>query len=72
MDVETRRDAEAWLADKQAEIARADWIDPDAGKIAFGRYAETWIVERDLSETTRERYQGILRNNLSPSSASCR
>lgn len=60
----TRKEAAAWLADKQSEIARSDWIDPDAGKVLFGEYAATWIKERTLSETTRERYEGILRNHL--------
>jgi integrase len=56
--------AAGWLADKQAEIARDDWIDPDAGKVTLGEYAARWITERTLSETTRERYEGILRNHI--------
>lgn len=61
---ETRRLAAGWLADKQAEIARDDWIDPDAGKVTLAEYAARWITERTLSETTRERYEGILRNHI--------
>jgi integrase len=62
----TRKDAAEWLADKQTEIAQSDWIDPDAGKVAFMTYATTWLAERRLSETTRERYEGILRNHFAP------
>jgi integrase len=63
---DTRKQAAAWLAHKQAEIARDDWIDPDAGKVTFGEYSARWIAERTLSDTTRERYEGILRNHLEP------
>ena len=57
-------DASNWLANKRAEINRDEWIDPDAGKITFGVHAATWIKERDLAETTAERYEGILRNHV--------
>ena len=55
-----------WLADKRAEINRDKWIEPDAGKVTFGVYAATWIKERNLAETTAERYDGILRNHVAP------
>jgi hypothetical protein len=29
-------EAEVWLTLKEAEILRGDWMDPDAGKVAFG------------------------------------
>lgn len=63
---DTRKLATSWLADKQSEIGRSDWIDPDAGRVPFGDYAAVWIAERALSETTRERYTGILRNHFQP------
>lgn len=61
-----KRDASDWLAEKRAEINREEWTDPDAGKIPFGAYAARWLKERDLAETTVERYEGILRNHLQP------
>lgn len=63
---DTRKEAAGWLAEKQSEIARSDWIDPDAGRVTFGEYAAAWITERTLSDTTRERYEGILRNHFLP------
>jgi integrase len=54
------------LADKRTEINRNEWIDPDAGKVTFGAYAAIWMKERDLAETTAERYEGILRNYIEP------
>ena len=60
----TRKEAARWLADKQTEIVQSDWVDPDAGKVRFMEYAATWIKERDLSDTTRERYEIIHRNHF--------
>src|SRR6266566_457868 len=62
----TRKLAAKWLADKQAEIIRDEWADPDAGKVPFGDFAWVWLKERDLAETTYERYEGILRNHIEP------
>jgi len=63
---ERKADASNWLANKRAEINRDEWIDPAAGKVTFGVYAANWITERDLAETTVERYEGILRNHVQP------
>ncbi|MFK4222375.1 hypothetical protein [Streptomyces sp. NPDC019890] len=32
---ETARDADDWLAEKQTEIRRGDWADPDARAVAW-------------------------------------
>ncbi|MFF7040525.1 tyrosine-type recombinase/integrase [Streptomyces massasporeus] len=62
----TKRDADDWLADKQTELRRGDWHDPDAGKVAFGEYAAAWIKERELTSTTRQLYGSLLRHHLEP------
>lgn len=62
----TKRDADDWLADKQTELRRGDWHDPDAGKVAFGPYAAAWITERELTTTTRQLYRSLLRHHLEP------
>jgi len=61
---ERKADASNWLANKRTEINRDEGIDPEAGKVIFCVYATTWIKERDLAETTAERYEGILRNHV--------
>jgi hypothetical protein len=38
--------AERWLTLTEAEIIQGDWIDPDAGRVFFGKYATDWIEER--------------------------
>ncbi|MEU6536382.1 site-specific integrase [Streptomyces sp. NPDC047000] len=62
----TKREADDWLADKQTELRRGDWHDPDAGKVPFGSYASTWIRERELTSTTRQLYGSLLRHHLEP------
>lgn len=62
----TKRDADAWLADKQTEMRRGDWHDPDAGKVPFGEYAAAWVEERQLTATTRQLYRSLLRHHLEP------
>lgn len=62
----TKKDADDWLADKQTEMRRGDWHDPDAGKVPFGPYAAAWIRERELTTTTRQLYGSLLRHHLDP------
>lgn len=62
----TKREADDWLADKQTEMRRGDWHDPDAGKVPFGPYALAWIAERELTSTTRQLYGSLLRHHLEP------
>ncbi|HET9140543.1 tyrosine-type recombinase/integrase [Actinophytocola sp.] len=63
---ETKRAAASWLADQQAEINRDEWIDPDAGKVTLAEYGSSWIRERPLAETTRERYEFAFRLHVVP------
>lgn len=60
----TKKDAEIWLTMTEAEIRRGDWMDPDAGKVAFGKYAANWINDQVLKPRTEELYRGLLKNHL--------
>ncbi|MFJ5213336.1 tyrosine-type recombinase/integrase [Streptomyces sp. NPDC088354] len=64
---ETTRDADGWLAEKQTEIRRGDWQDPDTGAVNFEEYALRWVKERRLSPTTDELYRRLLRLHILPS-----
>jgi hypothetical protein len=66
---ETKRDAEVFLAQVQADQVRGDWIDPTAGEAMFGEYATRWIDERGVSPTTDELYRRLLRLHLEPTFA---
>lgn len=62
---ERKRDAQVWLTNKEAEILRDDWIDPDAAKVGFKDYAEAWVRERpNLRPKTVELYDYLLRLHL--------
>lgn len=37
-----KADAERWLHDSQAELNRGNILDPSAGRVTFGAYAEKW------------------------------
>ncbi|TQK52914.1 site-specific recombinase XerD [Streptomyces sp. SLBN-118] len=63
---ETARDADDWLAEKQTEIRRGDWQDPDAGAVNVEEYALRWVKERRLSDTTDELYRRLLRLHILP------
>lgn len=62
----TKRDADDWLAERQAELRSGDWSDPDAGQVEFGSYAATWIAERGIGASTADLYRSLLRNHLDP------
>jgi integrase len=61
-----KSDAARWLALKEAEIKRGDWIDPDRGSVTFGDYAEQWLQDRVLKVRTLDLYRALLRNHLLP------
>ncbi|HEY9412963.1 MAG TPA: tyrosine-type recombinase/integrase [Jiangellaceae bacterium] len=63
---ERRRDAEDWLADQQASIARGDWLDPDAGRVPLSEYGQAWLDDRDLAVRTHERYEEVWRLRIVP------
>ncbi|WP_416970461.1 tyrosine-type recombinase/integrase [Streptomyces sp. 4F14] len=63
---ETSGDADDWLAEKQTEIRRGDWRDPDAGTVNFRVYAEKWVEERELSVLTRDLYLYLLNDHILP------
>lgn len=63
---DTKRAAEQWLVETEAELIRGSWIDPDAGSVTLTEYAERWVKERDLKARTREEYERHLRLHVTP------
>lgn len=63
----SKREADDWLAAKQTEMRRGDWLDPSAGRAPFGEYAATWIDQRGVGPRTVELYRSLLRLHLAPS-----
>ena len=60
----TKKDADVWLTLTEAEIRRGEWMDPDAGKVPFGKYAANWINDQVLKPRTDGLYRGLLKNHL--------
>jgi integrase len=67
----TQKDARGWLAVRQAEIIKDQWMPPGAGelpkaKLTFKAYADVWIEHRDLKDRTREHYEKLLEDHIVP------
>ncbi len=64
---DSKTSAERWLTLTEADIIQGDWIDPDAGRVLFGKYARDWIEERpNLRPKTIQLYRYLLRSHLIP------
>lgn len=61
---ETTADADDWLAEKQTEIRRGEWRDPNAGAVSFRPTADKWVEERELAPLTRDLYRYLLDKHL--------
>jgi integrase len=63
---DTKRAAERWLIETEAEMLRGDRLDPDAGREPLADYADRWLSERDLKARTREEYKRLIRLHVRP------
>ncbi|WP_328670509.1 tyrosine-type recombinase/integrase [Streptomyces sp. NBC_00328] len=62
----TKKDAEIWLSQVEADLSRGDWRAPDAGAVNFRTYAEKWVEERELAVRTEDLYKHLLRLHILP------
>jgi integrase len=58
--------AEAFDAQRTADTARGDWIDPRIGRTPFSDYARVWMKSRLHKTATVDTYEGHLRNHIFP------
>ena len=63
----TKRDAEIWLVNTEADIRAGQWVNPALGNVTFAVFASSWMADRILKPRTAELYDGLLRNHLMPS-----
>ncbi len=66
-----RQYAAAWLSRVDADIQSGKWVSPDANIVTakvptLAGYSETWLADRDLSESTRTLYAITLKNQIVP------
>ena len=62
----TKADASAWLAHTETDLGRGTWVDPHRGQETFEQYAGTWTKRTDLADSTRGKYEGLLRLHVLP------
>lgn len=59
-------DAERWLREQESSADRGAWIDPSAGLVTFGDWADRWLAGADLKPSTRANYESNLRSRVLP------
>ncbi|HZD22118.1 MAG TPA: tyrosine-type recombinase/integrase [Acidimicrobiia bacterium] len=60
-------DAERWLTIEEGKTLRGEWLDPTAGTLAFGEWAESWLDGlHDIGPKTRAGYESLLRSRILP------
>ena len=59
-------DAQAFLDDLHAAMRRGRYLDPDAGRVTFKTYADTWVAQQTFDESTREAVEGRLKVHVLP------
>ena len=61
-----RIEADRFASTVAADVLRGTYLDPDAGRITFKRYAEEWLRARTVEATTREQLELRLRLHVYP------
>jgi integrase len=60
-------DATQWLNSVAAAQASGTYVDPKAGQVALGEYAQMWLTRQaHLKPSTRSRYRAIVRCHVEP------
>ena len=61
-----KADADAFANSVETDKRRGTYIDPDAGRITFRKYAEDWLSSQTCGPTTRLRNEQRLRTHVYP------
>ncbi|GAA1005498.1 hypothetical protein Aple_051180 [Acrocarpospora pleiomorpha] len=61
-----KRLAEEWLARIEADMSRGHYLDPRAGRITFGQYAEQWLSSLTTDLNTRSSVVTQIRRHAIP------
>ncbi|XTZ16142.1 tyrosine-type recombinase/integrase [Micromonospora echinospora] len=61
-----KREAQAFLANVQADILKGTYVDPDAGRTTFKQYADEWLAAATTDVLTRDRIEYELRLHVYP------
>jgi hypothetical protein len=61
-----KRLAEQWLSTMQADLARGDFIDPEASRTTFQEFAEKWLANQSGDPNTRASMESQLKLHAFP------
>jgi integrase len=63
-------DADRWLTENESSKAHGAWVDPAAGKVLLGEWAERWYATTAaLKPSTRHDYRALLDHQILPAFA---
>lgn len=65
-DFARKVDAERFLTTVTSDVLRGSYVDPDAGRITFGEFADRWLHAQTFGDTTREATELRLRIHAIP------
>ncbi|WP_433337569.1 hypothetical protein [Spirillospora sp. CA-294931] len=58
--------AECWGEEQEALVRQHNWVDPHAGDVSFGEFAERWMSVNRFAINTEAKYRSHLRCHLLP------
>lgn len=61
-----KKAAESFLIEMEADKRRGTYIDPAAGRMTFGEFAETWLRTHNFDESSRETAEIRVRRHVLP------
>jgi integrase len=62
-----KRRADARLVEVESDLQRGTYVDPDAGRVTFKRYADEWLAAATCDESTHDRLEYEFRLHVYPS-----
>jgi integrase len=62
----TKREANAFLAEIEGTLNRGTYVDPHAGRLRFGNFAQQWLNGRAVEARTAERTLSMMRAHVLP------
>ncbi len=62
----TKADANVYLATQETDIVRESWKAPKHANVTLGEYGRTWITQRPIKPSTRERYRSAWNLHIDP------
>lgn len=62
----TKREAEDFGIKAENDKREGVYIDHQLGRVSLRKWAEEWLAQHPVNESTRRNYQGFISNHLEP------